>query len=110
MIKRTVVGVLIAAYMIVAASVSEAGQTVGPVAITQIQPTDNGNPGAVIVTIASSALCGTNAFSINLSVSAGPSMFSTALAAFLSGKNVTLEILESGCAGPWTPLKSIRIQ
>ncbi len=66
--------------------------------------------GHVLITVASSNLCNTNSFKIDLSLGGGTEAYSMALAAFISGKEVQLEILNSkGCTGDWTSLQSVII-
>jgi hypothetical protein len=64
--------------------------------------------GIVFIATDSNALCGTGTFTLDTKIAGGKEAYAAALAAYLSGKTITIEISNAtGCTGWGTQIQSI---
>jgi hypothetical protein len=84
-----------------------AGPHTGDVYISIIRPvTTSTGEGFTIIQTNVNTSCG-SAFKIDTALPGGKEIFSVALSAHMANRKVNIELVDSGCAGWGTPVKSI---
>lgn len=81
-----------------------------PALVKQVRVYEAGTGSVAFVTLATSDICQTTVFKINLTGGAGPGMLSAAMTALAARKYVIVEIANStGCTGYGTLLQSLAV-
>ncbi|WP_428431692.1 hypothetical protein [Photobacterium chitinilyticum] len=90
---------------------SFAAPETGVVHITEVRPVTNASgEGFAIIVTDSVAACNTDHFKINFALPGGKEIYSTVLAALIANKPVNVELVDSGCVGWGTSVKSVSLR
>ena len=104
--------IIIAIVTLVGVGIDAQAEPTGPaVSIVNLRPYNGeGAPnGAVFVMVDKATLCDTNVYMIDMAFGGSKEVYAAALTAFATGKQIQIEIVNSGCTGWGTKVQSLYI-
>jgi hypothetical protein len=88
----------------------QAEPTSGPVNIVRLRPYNCAScTGAVYVQIDAPSICDTTVYQIDLTFVGAKEVYAAALTAFVTGKKVQIEVVNTGCTGWGTKIQSLYV-